>query len=239
VIAKYCNAKLINMSSHIVKDKIQKPLNELAAISDFFGCEKLNSINLKHIENVRNYFITEGLPPYRINEKLRLYYSFFEYCKSRGFIDENPVDGVSMTIPRPASKASTHTLVEVEAVINEIKNPYTKQVILFIFHTKLRPKEVFSLTVGDIDFKNDIVRFRRNWSRKKYEVDSIQMPEPVKVFCLQCAHSRDKDEILFPSIQHKRTGKPIVSVRTALKNASFRAGVFPAVTISSIISPQI
>jgi len=237
-IEKYCKVKLVTMSMHIVRDKIRKELVEFASFSDMFGTNQISRITINHIKELKSFFITENVPPFRINDKLRLYLDFFEYFKTRGFIDANPVNGISKTIPRPVSKAATHTLIEVLETIHHIKNPYIKQVIEFIYSTKLRPKEVFNLTIGDIDFKNEIIRFKRNWDRRQYECDSIQMPEEVKEFCLKCAQGRDRDEILFPSIQHKRSGKPIVSVRTALDNASYKAGVYPSVTLSSIISPK-
>lgn len=170
---RHCRIK--GLSEHTVK-YYDKELKQNARTFADIGAplDDLRKFRMKHIESFIEELQSINRAVSTINSRLRASRTFFEFCKRKGYVENNPHDGVALLRKRH----------EVGATFNKrqlkrlLDTPDTTTFVglrdlalmLTFAHTGIRLTELASLTVQDVSFEGkgavNVQRAKNRYARR-------------------------------------------------------------------------
>lgn len=158
----------------------------------------LNLLNIKESarvskitkESVTNYH-NNAFTKYKKNTLISLnalLKSFLEFCKSEGFVNQNPYFGITLKNALPAKAIEPFNLEEVKSLIENAPSLRLKAFLAVAFFTGLRTGEQLALLWSDIDFENKKINIDKalNLSgeitspKNKPSIREVDLLEPVE-----------------------------------------------------------
>jgi integrase/recombinase XerD len=114
------------------------------------------------------------------NNYLMFMVLFFNYCKKRGFIIENPAEKIARkkTTKKQRKYIPTDIRVKIFEWVKEW-NPAYLMFLYMIYYHLIRPKELSLLTIGQIDFTNSLIHISAQQS-KNHKEQSVRMVDVVR-----------------------------------------------------------
>jgi integrase len=82
------------------------------------------------------------------------------YAVAIGMLDANIVKKIDNKPPK-RTEVETFSVQEVELIVDELRDPVHKAIVIVLAYTGLRPEELLPLERGDIDRKNGLLHVRR------------------------------------------------------------------------------
>jgi integrase len=188
----------------------------------FFGRYRLDEITAflveKYIHERKRSTSRRGRPPANatINRELGVLKHMFNKAIAWEKAERNPVRGIR-SLKEPPPPQRTLTADEEERLLRA-SAPHVQVAILIALNTGLRLKEVLELRWKDIDFAAGMITVERTKGGKRLQVEANSRLKAALVEY----QSLQPGEFLFLS---ERTGKPILSPKTAFHNAVRRSGI--------------
>lgn len=136
--------------------------------------DDLRKIRSEHIEQFIEYQQSIGRAVNTINSRLRAGRTFFNFCKRKGYIADNPYDGISQ-LKKRHTVGPTFTKRQLKKLLDA---PDTSTFIglrdlammLTLAHTGIRLTELISLRVQDVSFENkgaiNVQRAKNRYARR-------------------------------------------------------------------------
>ena len=137
----------------------------LSDVSDF-----LDSCTAEDTDCINRYVVLlkkKGISSRSINRKLSSVSAFFNFLKSKGITDKNPID----LIDKPKMEKKLPIFLDVDDIIGlleSIENKRDRALLELIYSSSLRASEAVSLNIEDLDFRNLRIRVQRKGGKVAY-----------------------------------------------------------------------
>lgn len=170
---KHCRIKGLAPDSIKFYDKELKQIGRSLAEIDTPLLD-VNTIKTIHIENFIEYQQSLGRAVSTINSRLRAGRTFFNFCVSKKYVNDNPFDGIQQLKARHEIGA-TFTRRQLKKLIEapDVKTFVGLRnlaVILTLAHTGIRLSELTSLRVQDVTFEGkgaiNVQRAKNRYARR-------------------------------------------------------------------------
>ena len=188
----------------------------------FFGSHRLDEVTpflvTKYVQTRRNVQtrLHRSTAPATINREVAVLKNLFNKAIEWGRADRNPAKGVRMLKePDPPVRVLSD---DEEQRLLEACCPHLRVAILIALNTGLRLQETLQLRWKDVDFAVGLISVER---RKGGKSAKIEMNTRLTAALLDF-RAGSRSDYLFVS---DRTGKPILSPKTAFRNAVRRSGI--------------
>jgi integrase len=188
----------------------------------FFGKLTLDQITPflveKYIHKRRQELTRRKTPaaPATINRELAVLKHLFNKAIEWGSAERNPVKGIRLLKePPPVERILTE---DEENRLLDASCPHLRVAILIALNTGLRLQEVLTLRWKDIDLVTDMLTIECG---KGGKAGKVEINSRLKAVLIEFRKT-SRSEYLF---SNDRTGKPILSPKTAFHNAVRRSGI--------------
>jgi integrase len=194
----------------------------LKHLTPFFGRYRLDQISSflveKYICERRGSTSRRGKPPASatINRELQVLKHLFNKAIAWEKAEKNPVRGIRFLKEAPLIK---RVLSEVEeSALLPTAAPHLRIAIILAINTGLRLGEILALRWKDIDLVNDLLTVEHGKGDKRREVE---INSGLKAALLEFRKMHRTEYLFF----NEKTGKPILTPKTAFHAAVRRAGI--------------
>jgi integrase len=187
------------------------------ALRSTFAGKRLSEITPFSIERYKQARREEGRSPVTINRELAFLKNLFTMAIAWGKASENPVKQVKTF--REENGRTRFLTEEEEAQLLARCGPDLKPLVITALHTGFRKSELLSLTWGNVDFRNRLIRVEAGYA-KNGEARGIPMNE-VLTQTLQASKLRQSSGKGYCN----RKGQPYRDPDSAFATAVRRAGI--------------
>jgi len=181
----------------------------------------VEEINLESVENYKSWRLSQGVKPTSINKELRFLASMINRAVEFEWIPRHKLYRIPILI-KGVNDARLRYLSteEEEKLLNAIRNPLLKDVVIFALNTGLRRCEILSLKWKNVDLKNKCLILESGQTKNKKRHVLPLNSTAWKVIKNRLKEKAENCEFVF-----HRGGKPVKSIRGAFENALKRAGI--------------
>ncbi len=192
-------------------------------ISPVIGDLPLKEVSPFHLERIKKEMFDAGRSPRTVSYALAVIRQVFNFAKFNNlYSGETPVSKVKM--PQADNKRYRYlTHEEADRLLEylALRSPQVYEMAMVSLHCGLRAGEIFSLTLGDLDFENGTMFLR---DTKKRRNRTAFMTQEVKKM-LQGKAGGEREDLVFPG----RDGIKISSIsdtfERVIKDLGFNTGV--------------
>jgi len=191
-------------------------------IIKFFGSDTpLEEINNGKVEEYKLWRKEQGVSPVTINKELRFLATMINRAVEFEWIPQHKLYRKAILIKGVENKRLRYlSKNEEKRLIEAIKCPLLKDIVIFALNTGLRKKEILSLKWGNIDFETRCVILEpyETKNKKRHIL-------PLNNKAWQVIKRRFKQRAEGCPYVFHRNGRKVNSIRTAFENALKRAGI--------------
>lgn len=166
--------------------------------------------------------LDKPIKPATVNRELTLLSGLFKWLVRTGKASANPVTGITF-LRENNDQTRVVTDQEFRAYVIAAGQPL-RDVAMMMFHTGLRPSEVFNLRKEDLDFANGKIRITSG--KTDAAKRRLTMSDEVRRI-LTVRFDSAKGDLLFPGGKNADQDKPLVKLTNAHLKAIERAGLKP------------
>lgn len=125
-------------------------------------------------------YINKKLTACTYNHYLQSLRAFFNYGKQRGYITENPCDGISNARNAPKHRAAipAETLQRIFDYLSETGEKHYLLACYLLYGCFIRPSEICGLQINDISFANQTITVKGSISKNK-KTQTVTMPQNI------------------------------------------------------------
>lgn len=192
-------------------------------IKRLIGDTKIEDINNIHINLYKKHRLNEPglkkdstISSRTINKELSWLSGFLRWCKKNTELNVPKIEIERLPYKRPIPVILS--IQECKAILNELK-PVYRGLVACLYLTGMRYNEAARLLKTDFDLDNSLVYVR---DTKSGIPKVLGIPLWLKDLLEEISKENDKSIYMFPS---RKTGMPIVNIKSALKNACKKAGI--------------
>ncbi|MFX0116045.1 MAG: site-specific tyrosine recombinase/integron integrase [Candidatus Hodarchaeota archaeon] len=177
---------------------------------------------LQHLKRDRRYAAPS------LHRKICSTRSFFKFLRQQNYITDNPAEVIeSPKISRSLPK--TLAIEDVSRLLTAAKTPRNRLVIILLYSTGVRVSELRNLSIGDIDFEQDLVHVVRGKGGKDRKVPLAPHVRSMLQDFISTLESKGPNTPLF---RNRGGGRLTVRsiqriIQKAKKNASISKKVTP------------
>lgn len=136
---------------------IQSYSSKLKFLNEIFASAKIDSLQFSHLNKLLVSLGKKWMPK-TFNNCKGIYYGFFEFCISEGFIETNPVSKIKNRYVSKTEKHKVFTDEDFKSIMNAVdKDRMLSLFVKSIYYTCIRPKELMLLQRKHYDFERNLI----------------------------------------------------------------------------------
>ncbi len=220
------------------KNTIESYIRDITQFYDFVkGLNNLEMIDTDTFYEFVKYLETKNrLNKRSINRKISALKLYFKYLVSHNYININPISDIQhYKIDKKTPTflnidEITILLKEDEHEKNLEKRIRDSAIIELLYSTGLRVSEIVSLNIGDIDFKENIIKVKGKGQKERIVIFGNYAKKKIKKYLsiIKKENNFDLNEPLFRNLKGKRLTPR--GVQLIVKEKAIKAGITKNVT---------
>jgi len=146
---------------------VQSYSSKLNFLNEHYGTTKVNTIQFSHVNKLMILLGKKWMPK-TFNNCKGIYYGFFEYCISEGYIDTNPVSKIKSRYVAKTEKHKVFNEEDFKRIMLEVdKDKMLSLFVKSIYYTCIRPRELMQLKRKHYDYERNIIFIPAHISKNK------------------------------------------------------------------------
>lgn len=143
-------------------------------LKNILGDRRLDFISINEVEAFKSERL-KAVKKTTVNIELRTLKSMFNVLKRRGYLQSNPFNHVKQ-LKIEEKEILCFQDNEIKTLLNAIKEPVFKNIVLFAFYSGCRISEITNLQWNDIDFQQQVINIRNKENFRTKSGKNRQIP---------------------------------------------------------------